>query len=473
MQKLFSKVFFAPFAEKVKGKKIYCSFSGGGDSLALLLFLSHWAKESHFTLYALHFEHGFRGEESLKDAEFCRKKCEEKKIPFTCISLSVPENKLAGEGDEEAARRLRLEAWKKIIHFPEKEYIATGHHAGDVAENMFLRLFRGGNSSSLTSLRHFSKVEDLTFFRPLLDCSKQMLEGFLQEQNEFFWCVDSTNKEGVYKRNFIRNTLLPMIGKNFPFAEKGIIASGKGVLCDALFLEESAEKAYEDWKKKDFSLENLSFLHDALLIRVLRYFLREETGQDLVPDGRMLQRVRKELDKNAVKKEKKNGESILIPVSGKKGTFLLFSSGKLFLKNGAEKKEEEENSFNYTWEDFSCKKLLPVSGKDFSFMIQSCRKEEIVYEKKSFFFDAELLSFPLSYTFWQGGEKMIPFGRKKPLLVKKLFSDGKISAVNRNSYPLIRESSGNILCMGSFRRSSLAPVTEKTKMVLKISFEDI
>ena len=155
---LFSEEFFFRFAEKVKGKHLYCSFSGGSDSLALLLLLDHW-KTIGFTLSAVHFEHGFRGEESLLDAEFCRKKCGEMKIPFRCIPLHVPENLLPGEGEEAAARRLRLFWWKKIVADPEKELIATGHHGGDVAENMLLRLFRGGNVSSLTSLKPFSTVE--------------------------------------------------------------------------------------------------------------------------------------------------------------------------------------------------------------------------------------------------------------------------------------------------------------------------
>ena len=93
-EKLFSTAFFAPFTEKVKGKVLYCSFSGGADSLALLLFLAYWRNKADFQLKAIHFEHGFRGAESLADAEFCRKKCEEKNIPFQCVFLNVPANRL-------------------------------------------------------------------------------------------------------------------------------------------------------------------------------------------------------------------------------------------------------------------------------------------------------------------------------------------------------------------------------------------
>ena len=82
----------------------------------------------------------------------------------------------------------------------------------------------------------------------------------------------------------------------------------------------------------------------------------------------------------------------------------------------------------------------------------------------------EKLAFPMYYSFWQGGEKMIPFGRRTPVLIKKLFSDAKIPAVKRVSFPLLSDSEGNILCVGKLRRSTLAQMDENTKNVLKITF---
>ncbi|MBO5760178.1 MAG: tRNA lysidine(34) synthetase TilS [Lentisphaeria bacterium] len=456
---------FAPFAEKVKGKVLYCSFSGGADSLALLYFLSFWWAKKLFLLKCVHFEHGFRGEESLKDAEYCRKKCEEKNIPFQCVFLNVPENRLPGEGDEEAARRCRLNAWKKIITDPEKEYIVTGHHNGDVVENMFLRLFRGTNSSGITSLRAFSKVNGLTFFRPLLDFTKKELEEFLLSCNENSWCVDSTNKENDYRRNFIRNILLPQIYQNFPFAEKGMLAASKSLLCDASYIEEMAAECFEKFRKSGYEINGLYLLHDALLIRLLRYFLREKCNREVIPDGALLQRVKESLVRYRKNLAEKNGESISIPVSGLENTFLVISMGKLFLM---EKKELPEKILLCDLEMLDEKKVLYTEEESFSLKIE--KTECTAMEKDAFLFDVNGLSFPLYYAFWQGGEKMIPFGRTKEVNVKKLFSDAKIPALKRGEYPLILDAENNILCAGKLRRSALAPVSEKTENILKIVF---
>lgn len=137
---------------------IYIGFSGGADSTALLLALSHFYAEK---LRIIHFHHGLR-DTSDHEASWCqsfatRLKLEDK---FEIIRLNVPQNRESGESIEEAARNLRLKYWKKLI--TGKDLVALGHHHNDVIENFFIRLMRGSNSSGLTSLRQFSKLGELT-----------------------------------------------------------------------------------------------------------------------------------------------------------------------------------------------------------------------------------------------------------------------------------------------------------------------
>ena len=86
----------------LKGKIVYCSFSGGADSLALLLFLKEWSRRISFPLEAVHFEHGFRGADSLADARFCREVCEREKYPSNCFGSMSRSTDFAGR----ATRRL-------------------------------------------------------------------------------------------------------------------------------------------------------------------------------------------------------------------------------------------------------------------------------------------------------------------------------------------------------------------------------
>ena len=97
------------FASILNGKNVYCGFSGGADSLTLLMLLSEAREAFHFSLSVIHFEHGLRGRAGVEDSLFCQDFCQKSGIPFTCISLNVPEHIRQGEGIEAAARRLRMD----------------------------------------------------------------------------------------------------------------------------------------------------------------------------------------------------------------------------------------------------------------------------------------------------------------------------------------------------------------------------
>ena len=176
----------------LRDRIVFCGFSGGSDSLYLLLALKKLSEPLHFQLRAIHFEHGFRGEESRADAAWCEKKCLAEGIPFQCIELHSIENRMRGEGDEAAARRLRLMHWKKLTQQSPDSIVVLGHHSGDRAENLFLRLFRGSNASGLASMRSYSVIEGFAVLRPLLGLSKQKIESVLRENDES-WRIDSTN----------------------------------------------------------------------------------------------------------------------------------------------------------------------------------------------------------------------------------------------------------------------------------------
>ena len=90
------KLSFPPeIASALKGKKIFCSLSGGADSLALLLFLDLHKEAAGFALEAVHFEHGFRGRASIADAAFCKRLCMQRNIPCALFRIDVPNNRAA------------------------------------------------------------------------------------------------------------------------------------------------------------------------------------------------------------------------------------------------------------------------------------------------------------------------------------------------------------------------------------------
>ena len=293
-----------PFLRSAREKTLYASFSGGPDSTALVLLLAG----SGLPFQAVHFTHGIRDDETgRREWMFCRSFCEERGIPVQRRELDVPAARRTGEGLEAAARRCRLDAWRELTGGEDSAAVITAHHADDVCENLLLRLFRGGNVSSLTALRPESLVNGIRFLRPLLAYSKRELKDFLIRNGISGWAEDATNAEDAAARNFIRNRLLPLVGERLPFAPGGIRASSFALADDASFLEDAAASAARGdltdaayWKT----------LHPAVRIRVMRVFLSEAAGCSVIPDRRLMERFGFLLDQPATRRKRK------MPVSG-------------------------------------------------------------------------------------------------------------------------------------------------------------
>ena len=437
---------------------VYCSFSGGVDSLALLLFLKEWSRRISFTLEAVHFEHGFRGKDSVDDALFCRDVCRREKIPFQLFRIDVPAHRLKGEGDEEAARRLRLDYWRKIVRNPGKSLIALGHHADDRIENVLLRLFRGSNSSGLSSMRAVQKIGSLTLIRPFIETTRAEIEAWLTGRQEKFWRHDSTNDSIRYRRNFLRLKLLPEIMDRFPFAADGIRQSLRTLETDADCLEQLAQQEFERLKT-GFSVSALAQIHPALRARLLRLFLRQELRlASFVPDSRLLQRF-----ENLIGSPRSSAK---IPLRGFPEWRLVLRHGRFQLQPSDPAPAPEKS-----WDPFS--RPYCEWSSELTFRAELLAPEKILFarDKTSAYFDAEKIRdlMPLRISCWRCGDKLVPFGKKTPVRLKKLFADAGIAASERSGYPVIRGADGSILWVALLRNGNIAPADAQTRQVLRLS----
>ena len=96
------------------GGRILCAVSGGADSVCLLHLLRRQAEELGFSLFAAHYDHQLRGEESTRDAIFVENLCREWQIPLTL-----------GRGDvaEEARRRAQM---RETLHEFDRDHVGSG-----------------------------------------------------------------------------------------------------------------------------------------------------------------------------------------------------------------------------------------------------------------------------------------------------------------------------------------------------------
>lgn len=186
--------------------KILVALSGGGDSMAMLTALSELCEDR---IAAAHLEHGFRGDDSIADARFVAEHCESIGIECFVRSVDVEAERSPAESSEMAGRRIRYAFFDEVARERGYSFIATGHTADDSIETMIYNLFRG------TGLRGLAGITERRgmIVRPIIRCRRDQLRDYMKDKG-VRWCEDATNETGTYKRNLIRNELLPWVRRN-------------------------------------------------------------------------------------------------------------------------------------------------------------------------------------------------------------------------------------------------------------------
>src|SRR5581483_1409528 len=119
-----------------RGEKWAIAFSGGADSLALLLLLwAHWP-ERRRRLVALHFDHRLRAA-SRADAAFCARVCAALRVRLV-TGVWRDAQRGASEAEARAARMAFFEKRSRVLWL--------GHQQDDIAESMLMRLARGSGT---------------------------------------------------------------------------------------------------------------------------------------------------------------------------------------------------------------------------------------------------------------------------------------------------------------------------------------
>lgn len=225
-----------PFENKVAAtlrkagiKKVITGVSGGADSMALLLALKRTGAE----IYAAHCNFHLRGAESQRDMEHVRNFCEKMAIPLSVKDFNVEQYIKEHRGSiEMACRNLRYDYFKEQLVLKAADRICVAHTADDQAETVLLNLMRGAGVSGMRGM-----LEDTgTILRPLLDVNRRDIEDYLS-RNGVDYVTDSTNLSSNYRRNFLRNEIIPLLRTRWPEATRAICRTASNMRKDERMLE--------------------------------------------------------------------------------------------------------------------------------------------------------------------------------------------------------------------------------------------
>lgn len=386
---------------------VLIAFSGGADSVFLAEYLLSIKDEYSLYLKIAHIEHGIRGAESIADCEFSRAYAKKNNIEFYELHINAPEEaKKLHMGVEEYSRKRRYEFFETI----DCDKIASAHNLTDNVETMLFRIARGSSIKGLCAI----PVRRNNIIRPLLCISGDEIRNHLNTNN-ISYCIDSTNADNNYSRNYIRNVIIPEFRNiNSEFTENA--ARLINSICEteetvSLFTEALYKTICKDNK---LLITDLKFQPKAVIKRIIyKYF--EENGIKL--DSLHLGNVYKLLDKK--------GKIQL------KGNTFAFSDGE-FLRIG------RYNVFSF--DELVIKKQIVCLDSENNFL-NNC---ELSFKKFDFCCDYDKIIGNVFVRQRIDGDKISPTGRGCTKTLKKLFNEYHIPVENRNNVPVICDDCGVI-----------------------------
>lgn len=223
---------------------VFAGVSGGADSMCLLAVLLAYQRRVDFELRVIHVEHGIRGAESVADAAYVKRFCEERGVPCEIVRVeAVGYAKEQGLSLEEAARTLRygvFESRAAQVVEGRRVRLAVAHHREDQAETVLWQMIRGSDVRGLGGMHPKRGY----MIRPLLCVGRADIEDFLHA-NGICWREDRTNACTDYTRNCIRREVLPVLSRLNTQAAAHIFETAERMRETEDFLREQTERLYE------------------------------------------------------------------------------------------------------------------------------------------------------------------------------------------------------------------------------------
>ncbi|MDF1692850.1 MAG: tRNA lysidine(34) synthetase TilS [Zhongshania sp.] len=252
----------------------WLAFSGGLDSQVLLHLvwrLRERARSSNTPfpeIRAIHINHQLQAASAAWAAQ-CEQQCAVYHIPFTLKVVNIEGRR---RGVEDLARDARYREFEAVLSGD--DLLLLAHHLDDQAETLLLRLLRGAGVTGLAAMPVSRRLGAGELYRPLLTTPRTELEAYAAAQ-QLTWLDDPSNLDTHYRRNFLRQRVLPLFAQHWPdyrqsFGRAAALQTEAAQLLHSYISQDLVSMCAEDGS---LNLRALALLSEIRQRAVLRQFI--------------------------------------------------------------------------------------------------------------------------------------------------------------------------------------------------------
>ncbi len=420
-----------------KEDKILVALSGGPDSIALLKVL----KSLQYNIEAAHVNYQLRDEESLEDEKFVVNFCKSNNIPLKIIRFET--EKLSKEqklGIQNIARKLRYNWFEEISTKESFSKIVTAHHLEDHLESILLNISRG---SGINGLKGIHLIQG-KIVRPFLFTNKEEILNYLKNTNTHYR-IDSSNKKNKYKRNFLRNEIIPELKR----LNNQLLEHAYELSTWAGFYEESIKSIRKN-RLKNGQIKTQLFI----------------PIQEVLKSSYPFNFILNEIEEFGFTKSQ--AKDILSKIKeAKKGQYYESNSHQLVIDTNyliidefyieLDELEFNKNPFSYQ-----------INGLKIE--IKEAKKLSKVIKKNELFFSADKLKYPIQISKINKGDRISPIGLNGNQKVSDYLINKKVNKLDKKLCYLLK-SNNEIIALIPFTIDKHYAINSSTKKIIKITYK--
>jgi tRNA(Ile)-lysidine synthase len=421
------------------GDTVVVGVSGGPDSMALLHILKEVKKETDIYIVCAHVNHNVR-KESEEEKTFLEKYCDNNQIYFESMKIE----EYGDDNFHNEARSKRYAYFTKIVKKFGARYLFTAHHADDLIETILMRISRG---SSLKGYGGFLKRIDMGAYeiiRPFITITKDEILEYNRE-NKVKYVEDASNKKDKYTRNRYRKYVLPFLKSEDPNIHEKFIKFSQTLLECNDYVDRQMNKVINSvFNQNILNIEKYLEQDKIIQHRIINYILECIYQDDLM----LISDVHSELIYKLIKSTKASS-CIHLPNNVK----VVKSYNSITFANEKSDDYEIELSDYINLSNGMNLEIVDSSDSNSNFVCRLNSKE---------------LKLPLYVRNRKLGDKIDIKGTLGSKKLKDIFIDEKIPIDQRETWPVVLDSSDKIVFLPGLKKSKYdKEKSEKYDIIIK------